>query len=733
MASEHIHIPHPERFTQWFPDFLRKEFAPYPGRGALVARIVISAMLTMILIVTFRIPGGVVGALSAFIFSRENLVSTARSAIYLILAFVLGALFIPVGARLLASTPETHFIWVGCSLFLVFFLLRCLANYAIATGLALVVANVIGIWYLPGPAGRNVELTLWNVASTLIGALVTLSVEVVFYALHRRDDLMEGLDTRLGLIESLMACYADGRPVSSATQSGLAQFAIVGAGSLRRHVARSNYPQLYRARMSTLVSLVARSIDFAAALASAYPSLPSELSERARRLNRSLSDIRHCLRTHGQPCEAVLEPRPSPKTPLMSEIEAMVSLMPSIFSEENATDPTLEPLEDAPATTRIFIPDAFSNPEHLRYILGGTLAAMLCYVFYVSLDWPALSTSVTTCVLTALTTIGSSRQKQILRIAGFVLGGVIAGLGSQIFVLPSIDSIGGFTVLFAAMTGVAAWIGTASSRLSYAGVQFAFAFYLIHLSDFSIQTNLAVGRDRALGVLLGITMMWLVFERLFPRSAGDEMVRIFVINTRLLADIVGSSPRVENPTSVLKARRQREEIYRRFGEVNAQSDAVPFETGPMRAGDMAARDRIRRWQASLRSFYLLQAPLLQFRIFAKSNSRSSAFTALEDDFRLECQRIFVQVAAILEKQLSARSHQPESIASLGDHIDAWPVGIQSQFTERERALMRMIRTMAQVLDRLTLEVASEGLYDLAPATLPMSRAPLRTGGATAEG
>ena len=189
----------------------------------------------------------------------------------------------------------------------------------------------------------------------------------------------------------------------------------------------------------------------------------------------------------------------------------MVSLMPSIFSSKNGPDPTLEPLEEPSDATRIFIPDAFSNPEHLRYVLGGTLAAMLCYVFNVSLDWPNLSTSVTTCVLTALTTIGSSRQKQILRVAGFVLGGVIAGLGAQIFVLPFIDSIGGFALLVAAMTAVAAWIVTASSRLSFAGVQFAFAFYLIHLSEFSIQTNLAVARDRVLGVLLGITMMWPVF------------------------------------------------------------------------------------------------------------------------------------------------------------------------------------------------------------------------------
>jgi multidrug resistance protein MdtO len=711
MASEPIHLPHEERFSEWFPDFLKKELAPYPGRGALVARMVISATLTMILIVTFRIPGGVVGALSAFLFSRENLVSTARSAIFLISAFAIGALFIPIGARLLASTPETHFLWVGGSLFLVFFLLRCLANYGVATGLALVVSNVVGIWYLPGPAGTNVELTLWLIAATLIGALVTLGVEVVFHAMYGRDDLLGGLDTRLALIEDLMARYADRRPVEHATRASLAQFAIIGAGALRRHAARASYTQLYRARMTTLVSLVARSIDFAAALADAYPSLPAELELRAARVNRSIADIRVCLSTHGRPCEATLEPAPSPGTPLLSEIESMVSLMPSIFSDENAPDPTLEPIEDIPGANRIFIADAFSNPEHLSYVLGGTLAAMFCYVFYVALAWPGLSTSVTTCVLTALTTIGSSRQKQILRVAGFVLGGVIAGLGAQIFVLPFIDSIGGFTVLFAIMTAVAAWIGTSSSRLSYAGVQFAFAFYLIHLSDFSIQTNLTVARDRALGVLLGISMMWLVFERLFPRSAADEMVRIFVVNLRLLADLASLTPRRNDRAAVLKVRRQREEIYRHFGDVNAQSDAVPFETGPLRSGDMAARDRIRRWQASVRSFYLLEAPLLQFRIFGEGDTKSRAFTEFEDDFRFECSRIFREIAESLEGQLATRRHDPGTVASLVRRLEALPTA-GDEFSERERALARLMRTIAQVVDRFQEDAASEGLYDV---------------------
>jgi multidrug resistance protein MdtO len=677
-----------------------------------MARIVISATLTMIIIFTFRIPGGVIGALSAFLFSRENLVSTARSAIYMIGAFLLGALFIPIGARLFASVPETHFLWVGCSIFLAFVILRCFATYAMATGFAIVIGNVVIIWYLPGPGETNVELTLWLILATFIGATVTLCVEAVFRALHGGNELEEGIDTRLALLEALMADYANGRSVSPGTQSGLAQFAMVGTSALRRYVVRTNYDRLYRTRMTTLVSLVARSIDFGAALAGAFPSLSADLRQRAASISQSLADIRNCLRTQGQASQPALEPRPSPGTPLLSEIESMVSLMPSIFSSENAPDPGVEGIDDEPPVSHIFIPDAFSNPAHLRYILGGTLAAMLCYVFYVSLDWPNLSTSILTCVLTALTTIGSSRQKQFMRLSGFVLGGVIAGIGSQIFILPYIDSIVGFTVFFAAMTAFAAWIATSSSRLSYAGVQFAFAFFLIQLSDFHIQTDLTFARDRVLGVLLGITMMWLVFERSVPRSAADEMVRIFVVNLRLLADFSSSSPGIKNPAEILKIRRQREEIYRHFGEVIAQSDAVPFETGPARAGDMASRDRIRRWQASLRSFYLLEVPLVRFRIFGGTDPRSQPFRAYENDFRFECARIFRQIADSLENQLATRAHRISTPASLVDRIDSTSAAIATEISERERSLIGITRTIAQLIDRLQFQVASEGLYDL---------------------
>jgi multidrug resistance protein MdtO len=710
MTTTSVRLPHAARFTTWFPDFLRKELAPYPGRGAVVARMVIAATLSMILIVTLRIPGGAIGALCAFILSRENLLSTAKSALYIILAFTIGGLFIPIGARFFASIPITHFLWEAVSIFIAFFLLRTLTNYAVAIGLSLVATNILSIWYLPGPAERNVELTLWQVAAALIGALVTLAVEIIFHALRQHDEIVDGLDTRLQQIENLMGDYAAGRAISPETERLLAQYAIVGMGTLRRHVARMSDEPLHRMRISALISIIGRSIDFAAALSSSMPKFPSELQQRAATLAQRISEIRKCLQSQNAQVPKEQEDTSSPSTPLLSELETMVSLMFSVFASETSIDPRLEILEAPPSPSRLFVEDAFSNPEHLRYVLSGTLAAMLCYILYVSLAWPGISTAVTTCVLTGLTNIGASRQKQVLRIAGALLGGFVFGLGSQIFVLPNIDSITGFTVLFAVVTAISAWIGTSSTRLSYAGLQIALAFYLIHLSEFSIQTSLSVARDRAIGVLLGISMMWLVFERFYPRPAANEMVRIFILNIRLMAELISTTPIGADTEAIYKVRKQRDQVYRYFGDVTAQADAVPFETGPNRAADMAARDRIRRWQTSLRTFYLLEVPLLQFRVFGDIREKSKSFVQIEDAFREECARSFRRMAESLENQLGKRPYDngvPESILT---RLETLQAGEQEVLSEREKALMHMSRTIASLVDRLQKEVALEPLY-----------------------
>jgi multidrug resistance protein MdtO len=710
MASRAIRLPHAERFTTWFPDFLRKELAPYPGRGALVARIVISATITAILVVTFRIPGGAIGTLCAFLMSRETLVSASKSALYIVGAFLVGGLFIPIGARLFASIPITHFLWEGASIFLLFFLVRTLTNYAVSISLCAMVTTVFSIWYLTGPGELNVELSLWQVAAALVGTLVTLAVEIVFHALHRGDEVMDGVDVRLQQIESLMGDYAANRPPSPETSRLLAQYAVVGMGALRRHLARTSDDRIHRMRMSALVSLTGRFVDFAAALSTSTLIFTPAEQQRAAQLVRRIAEVRQSLKENHPPSQWEPPAVGTEGTPLLSELEVIGSLLSSVFEDESSIDPRLKILESESSSVRVFVEDAFTNPEHLRFVLGGTLAAMLCYVLYVSLDWPGISTSVTTCVFTALSNIGVSRQKQVLRIGGAALGAFVFGIGAQIFILPNINSISGFTVLFAVVTAIAAWIATSSSRLSYAGLQLALAFYLIILSEFSIQTSLTLARDRAIGVLLGICMMWLVFERLYPQPAADAMVRIFIRNLRLMAELIKYSPASTDTEAIVKIRGQRDRVFQYFGEVNAQADAVPFETGDARAGHMAARDRIRRWQTALRTFYLLDTPLIQFRIFGDASQKAGEFAQIDDAVRAGCSRSFERMAESLENQLNGQPHDGTALPGLLELLERSEAGEHPRFPEREEALLRMLRTIASLVDKMQNEVASEPLY-----------------------
>ena len=110
-------------------------------------------------------------------------------------------------------------------------------------------------------------------------------------------------------------------------------------------------------------------------------------------------------------------------------------------------------------------------------------------------------------------------------------------MGTQIFILPYIDSIAGFTVLFIAIIAAAAWIATSTPRLSYLGVQIAVAFRPINLQEFTFQTSLTVARDRVIGVLIGLLMMWLFFDQLWSTPAGVEMKKAFSSNLRLIAQL----------------------------------------------------------------------------------------------------------------------------------------------------------------------------------------------------
>lgn len=124
---------------------------------------------------------------------------------------------------------------------------------------------------------------------------------------------------------------------------------------------------------------------------------------------------------------------------------------------------------------------------------------------------------------------------------------------------------------------------------------------------------------------------------------------------------------------------------------------------------MAARDRIRRWQAALKTFYLLEAPLLQFRFFGVPVENSPGFIRLEEEFGRESARLLEQIAENLEAQLSGRQPSP-IVEGLRNLVELCSSPESAGYSPREQELVGMIRTMISILERIRNEVTGVPLY-----------------------
>jgi len=292
-------------------------------------------------------------------------------------------------------------------------------------------------------------------------------------------------------------------------------------------------------------------------------------------------------------------------------------------------------------------------------------------MLYTSVDWPGISTSVVTCVFTALTTVGSSRQKQILRILGAAVGGFIFGMGAQIFLLPHVDTIFGFTIIFIVVTIISVWIMTASPRISYMGVQIALAFYLVHLQIFKFETSLSIARDRVVGVLLGLFAMWLIFDQLGSTSAAVTMKRMFIANLRLLAQLAREPDMGDRKDAIRRAYALGQTINRNFDQVKALGDGVLFEFGRSRADDLSLRNRIGQWQPKLRALFLVRGAMLRYRLAVPGFELPEAMEPAQREFDHQMSESLDGMAERMEGHHNPRTgHLEQALAGVEDTAKA---------------------------------------------------------------
>jgi len=583
----------------------------------------IAATLAMLITVTFRIPDGFLAGLFSILLARENLAATWRGGRSIVFAFVVASLYTLLGMMLFRGYPLIHFFWVTASLYLVFFVIRTATNYAAAAAFAIPIGVALPIWDRTLPSQLQVEGTLWLVLVVAVGAGAAVLTEAIYRIFDHSDPLITSVDDLLLAVQQVAESIAALRAPAKPVRTRVLQYHAIGTGRLRMALQRQGVDPTRRAQRSALISLSGRLVDLAASLADAPPQPGNDDTIRLRALSETLAAIRMELRESGaiSAPPRMLEGSPSSGFPMLQEMERTLALIPEVFRGDEIVDPSQNPPK-RDWWRALVLPDAFQNPEYLRFAFAGCLAATVCYVLYNALDWPGISTSVLTCIVTALSTIGNSLQAQFLRLAGFVAGGLVLGISAQILILPAIDSVFGFALFFAAATAIAAWFATSSPRLSFFGVQMALAFYFVNLQDFQIQTDLTIARDKVLGVLLAIVAMGLIFDRFGTKSDAEQLQKLLVRNVQLLAQL-GVCPVVrDRAMGFSPVSRLRSQINDNFASLELQVDAArfEFEFRHRREEDVAQWERIQRAQPALRSIYLLELSLFSHRERREANS-----------------------------------------------------------------------------------------------------------------
>jgi uncharacterized membrane protein YccC len=196
---------------------------------------------------------------------------------------------------------------------------------------------------------------------------------------------------------------------------------------------------------------------------------------------------------------------------------AVIVVLSLLFLPDSA-----EAAEDRPKPTGLFKPDAFTNPAHVQFALKVTFAATFCYIVYQAIDWTGIHTAFITCTFIALESTEATLYKGTLRIAGCVIGGALA-LFTIVFLMPHMETIASLVVVVAFASAIAGWVATGSERISYAGLQIAFAFFYSVFQGYAPDTDLDNVRDRCVGILFGLIVTGVVFKYVWPERVRIEL------------------------------------------------------------------------------------------------------------------------------------------------------------------------------------------------------------------
>lgn len=484
---------------------LRAVLAPAPERAGFALRLALICALTTLAAEIYSIPEPALMAYVVFFLNRPDRTSSILVNIGAMLAIPLA-----IGLVLLIATPVMEHAGLRLAAMATISLAILFISSAIglqAAGGMLAMILVIATDLLGSiPFGEVANRGLvYAWLFVLIPAGVSLLVSLLIAPAPRR--LAErALAHRL----RITADRLDGPNETSraAFVSGLHD----GAADILARIRLARLERTSPARDLDALTQAAWSTGAVMVLADALagdPELDIAWREEAA---ATLREMARAFEDGGYPVGIVLGSRPD--RPLT---EAFAETLASFAQPASALSATSEKIGGG----RISLA-AFRDPVHLHHALKTTAAAAICYLFYSLLDWPEIHTALLTCYIVSLGTAAETVEKLSLRIAGCLVGAA-AGVSMILLVMPMLQSIEALLMVVFLGALLSAWVAAGSPRIAYAGFQMAFAFFLCVIQGSGPAFDLAVARDRVIGILIGNLVVYMIFTNLWPLSVSRRI------------------------------------------------------------------------------------------------------------------------------------------------------------------------------------------------------------------
>ena len=570
--------------STWTERF-RQDLEPTPGRWNGALRIVLASVITLLLVMTLRMPFAGLGMYFVFLVGRDSPAVSFRSSIFIVLTLIASISTVLAIIILTDNDPMARVLGVAVVAFSAGMIMLSSTVPALASSFGFIFTTLIALWETHTPAGPLVKEMLYLLGTISLSVISVLAVEYIFAGQHPAEELQQQRVIRYQALEAMFALYAQGAVSGQISPAVIRVSRLAATGQsgmqriyntiVERNLDTGPLPIGTRVRITMLAQLM----DVSAAFGFQYPSLSDPaLRQRCAHIAELCRDLAAGAIPAHRRLELMTERPIGPAPSLLDRVDDVLhSILSMPLEAAAAADKELVALPSS--RVPLLVPGALRQPETIAFALKLSLCATLCYLIYQAVAWPGISTAVTTVLITGLSTSGATKQRLVFRLAGSFIGGLILALGATVFLFPYMDSITSLVLLTAAVALLSAWVA-GGRNFSYVGLQIAFSYYLVVFAGFSAPTELAPARDRLIGILLALVIMAFVFDQIWPVRTVTAMRAALATILRGEASFLRLPQTARSHADLLHhADSFRDQIGKTVAGIRSMNDTIEYEFG----------------------------------------------------------------------------------------------------------------------------------------------------------